>query len=142
MLPRSRGSSVSPLIREVAARPCVRLRVTSVACPGSACWHGHSADVRRTLCVRTSDVIRFFTLGFVCFQRKDVCHTVNLHSHPLVATAPPARPPPRGRQDRARPRVQGSLSSGPPRSMQNSWAPTDRDSTWESYVSNSLLYIK
>lgn len=56
MLPCSRGSNSSqwslcyciyPLIRLVAARPCVRLRVISVARRGSACWHYHSADVRR-----------------------------------------------------------------------------------------------
>lgn len=28
-------------------KTCVRLGTLSVACPGTACWHLHSADVRR-----------------------------------------------------------------------------------------------
>lgn len=69
------------------------------------------------------------------------CHTVNLRSHPLVATAPLAQPPPRARQGRARPRVHDSHSSGLPQSMLNSWGPTDRDSTRESYVSSLVFLI-
>lgn len=37
---------ICPVIRLVAAGPCVRLRVLSVARPGIACWQHHSADVR------------------------------------------------------------------------------------------------
>lgn len=73
MLPCSRGCHSSqwslcyciyPLIRLVDGRPCVRLRVLSVARPGIACWHCHSADVMRrgmlqsALCFHASDVGR------------------------------------------------------------------------------------
>lgn len=34
------------IVRVVAARPCAKLRVLSMARPGIARWHGHSADVK------------------------------------------------------------------------------------------------
>lgn len=49
------------LVRVVAARPCAKLRILSVAHPGIARWHGHCADVRSAgwrlqsaLCLRAS----------------------------------------------------------------------------------------
>lgn len=59
---RSLCYCVYPLIRLLAAGPCVRLRFLSAARPGSACWQRHSADVRRrgcfqsALCLHASDV--------------------------------------------------------------------------------------
>lgn len=150
---------IYPLIRLVAAGPCVRLRVLSVARPGIACWQHHSADVRRrggcckVLFVSVHQMLdvfnnkshvlgRLLKLDFVCFQRKVACHTTNRPSPPPVATAPLARPPPRARQGRARPKVRDSHSSGPPQSTLNSWGPTDRDSSLESYVSKCLCYSR
>lgn len=169
MLPCSRGSNSSqqslcyciyPLIRLIAARPCVRLRVISVARPGSASWRYQSADVRRR---RRGCKVFFVSMHqmlhvFHCnnkkshglstfqthsvflggFQRTAACPTVNPRSLHLVATARLAQPPPRAQRGHARPRVHDSHSSGPPRSMLSSWGPTDRDSTRESYVSSGI----
>lgn len=170
MLPCSRGSNSSqhslcyciyPLIRLIAVRPCVRLRVISVARPGSASWRYQSADVRRrrgctVFFVSMHQMLHVFhcnnknhvhlstfqthTMFLGGFQRTGACRTVNLRSHHLAATAPPAQPPPRAQQGHARLRVHDSHSSGPPQSMLNSWGPTDRDSTRESYVS-SLVFL-
>ena len=172
MLPCSRGCHGSQgslcyciylLIRLLASRPCVRLRGLSVACPGSACWHHHSADVRRSGVCKVLFVSMYQMLAVfhsnnechvfclvvklkvhlrvrcMCFQRMGACHTVNHRSPPPVDTAPLAQPPPRARQGHVRPRVHDSRSSGPPQSMLNSWGPMDRDSTRGSYVSNSVF---
>lgn len=136
-------------------------RALSAARPGIACWHCQSADVRRRVTARPlSPRIRCETCfpcetsnlkntsippapppPLLCSQRTGACHTINHLSPPPAATAHPAQPPPRARRDRARPRVPGSRSSGPSRSMRTSWGPTDRDSTQASYVSEAAFFF-
>lgn len=136
-------------------KTCVRLRVLSVACPGIACWHCQSADVRRRVtacslcpCIRCEmrftptinvKLKEYLSLPLCVSQRTGVCHTINHPSPPPAATAHLAQPPPRARRDHARPRVPGSRSSGPSQSMQISWGPTGRDSTQASYVSDAAF---
>lgn len=75
----------------------------------------------------------------LCPQKTGACHTINLPFRPPVATAHPARPPPRVQRDHAKQTDRGSHSSGPSQSTQISWDPLGRDSTQESYVSLSAL---
>lgn len=156
---------IYPLIRLVAARPCARpcarLRVFFRGTPWQCvlarplCRCQAERGFQTALCLHASDarcvplqqqksrVVSTFQklkLPSACvFQRRGACHTTSHRSRPLADTAPPARPPPRARRGRARPRVHDSHNSGPPPSTLISWGPMDRDSTRGSYVSNSVF---